>query len=116
MLPSANASGEEQKPCGSCQGEAVEPLPKCPTPLHTICNLPATGMGGQGAMEGAEECLAALPALSSFTWRSFLVLAALISRSPAVAVGSPGKPDCKKYGMARDEGNANLVLQGTIFI
>lgn len=86
-------------------------------PLTSI--LPAAFLPqgwGQGGMEGAEEGLAALSALSSFTWRGFPVLAALISSSPAVAAGSPGKPDCREHGMAKGEVNANLVLQGAILL
>lgn len=70
----------------------------------------------QGGMERAEECLAALSALSSFTWKGFLVLAALISNSPAVAVGSLGKSEHREHGMVRGEVNANFILQGTIFL
>lgn len=82
-------------------------------PLPSILSATFLPQGwGQGGMEGAEECLAALSALSSFTWRSFLVLASLISSSPAVAVGSPGKSDCREHGMVRGEANANLILQG----
>lgn len=44
------------------------------------------------------------------------MLAARIFSSPAVAVGSPRKPDCREHGMARGEVNANLVLQSTIFL
>lgn len=45
MLPSANASGEEQKPRGSWQGEAVEQHHKSPAPLCHICNIPAPDLG-----------------------------------------------------------------------
>lgn len=86
-------------------------------PLPSILSATFLPQGwGQGGMEGAEECLAALSALLSFTWRGFLVLAALTSSSPALAVGSPRKPDCRDHGMTRGEVNANLVLRGTIFL
>lgn len=86
-------------------------------PLPSILSATFLPQGWeQEGREGAEECLPALSALPSLTWSDFLVLAPLISSSPSVAVGSPGKPDCRKHGMARGEVNADLVLQGTIFL
>lgn len=116
MLPSANASGEEQKPRGSWQGEAVEPHHKCPTPLRHICNPSAPGVrrGRRGRGRRAPCC--SLSTILLQTWRGFLLLAALVSSSPAVDARSPRKPDSGESRTDRGEGDSNPVDQGTRFL
>lgn len=100
MLPSANASGEEQKPQQSWQGEAVEPHHKCPTSLHRICKLCAPGVGIGRSGRGRRVPCSSLSTIVLQTSRGFLVLAALISSSLVLATRIP---DFEESGMARGE-------------
>lgn len=113
MLPSANASGEEQKPCGGCQGEAVEPHHKCPTHLHTLCSLPAPGMatGRNGRGRGGPCCSLSTVILHL---QGFSCACSFDIQQPCWSCWEPR--EAWLHGVARGEVNANLVLQGAIFL